>query len=462
MKVNPQLQDELNQTKRKVSIINTKITVFGMGYVGIPCAALLADVPNFQVTGIQRRSKRSGWKIDVINDGKSPFKGKEPGLEELISRVVKNQKFFVTDDPSVCADSDFILIDVQTPTDDIHYPRYESLEEVSQLISKYMRKGVTVIVESTVAPGTTENIVLPILTKGSGLKPSEDFNLAFSYERVMPGKLLEYIINMPRVIGGIDETSAQKAEWLYSHIVKREISTMDTCIGAELAKTIENSYRDVNIAFANEMAMVCESMGVNIYEIIKVINARHDRHMHIPGAGVGGHCLPKDPWLLRYGAMKYGTHFREPEIISLSRRINDNMPVHLVELIGDVFSKNNLNFRESKITILGVAYLEDSDDIRNTPARRVLSLLRSRNAEIILHDPYVERLDEEEIKKDFWEAVDKSDCLVFVTKHSEYYEIDLLRLKSVMKTPIIIDGRNIFTKGKLKEFDFIYEAIGKG
>ncbi|MHA2139816.1 MAG: nucleotide sugar dehydrogenase [Candidatus Hodarchaeales archaeon] len=331
-----------------VSRISTKITVFGMGYVGIPCAALLADVPDFHVTGVQRRSKRSGWKIDHINNGKSPFKGEEPGLDELIGRVVEKGKFSVTDDPSVCAEADFILIDVQTPTDDIHYPRYESLEEVSLQISKYMKKGATIVVESTVAPGTTENIVLPILKEGSGLKPCEDFQLAFSYERVMPGKLLEYIINMPRVIGGIDERSVQKAEWLYAHIVKKEISTMTSCIAAELAKTIENSYRDVNIAFANEMALVCESMGVNIYDIIKVINARHDRHMHIPGAGVGGHCLPKDPWLLRYGAMKYGTHFREPEVISLARRINDNMPVHLVELIGNIFNKKDIVFRKSK------------------------------------------------------------------------------------------------------------------
>ncbi len=445
-----------------VSRISTKITVFGMGYVGIPCAALLADVSDFYVTGVQRRSQRSGWKIDQINSGKSPFKGEEPGLDELIERVVKNKKFSVTDDPAICSDADFILIDVQTPTDDIHYPRYESLEEVSRQISKYMKKGVTVIVESTVAPGTTENVVLPILKEGSGFTPDKDFSLAFSYERVMPGKLLEYIINMPRVIGGINEKSVQKAEWLYGHIVKREISTMSSCIAAELAKTIENSYRDVNIAFANEMALVCESMGVNIYDIINVINARHDRHMHIPGAGVGGHCLPKDPWLLRYGAMKYGTHFREPEIIALSRRINDNMPVHLVELIGNIFSKMNLAFRDSKITVMGIAYLEDSDDTRNTPARRVLSLLRSRNTEVILHDPFVDYLDGEKVESDLWKAIDDSDCLVFVTKHSEYYNLDLEKVKTKMKTPIIIDGRNIFISDEMRILGFTYEAIGKG
>ncbi|MFX1282127.1 MAG: nucleotide sugar dehydrogenase [Promethearchaeota archaeon] len=442
--------------------MSTHIIVFGMGYVGIPCAALLADVEGFHVTGVQRRSERSGWKIDYLNSGKSPFKGKEPGLDELINKVVKRGTFNVTDDPSVCSTADFALIDVQTPTDGVHIPQYESLEEVSKHIGKHMGKGITVIVESTVAPGTTENIVRPILEQESGMKAGKDFYLAFSFERVMPGKLLDYIINMPRVIGGIDKTSAEKAHWLYKHIVKKEISTTSSCVAAELAKTIENSYRDVNIAFANEMALVCESMGVNIFEIIKLINTRHDRHMHLPGAGVGGHCLPKDPWLLRYGVMKYGTYFREPEFISLGRRINDHMPVHIVELISDMFENHNLVFRESVITILGLAYLEDSDDLRNTPARRVVSLLRSRNAEIRLHDPYVDSFDSFSIEKDIWKALNRSDCAVLITKHSQYYEIDLQRLKEIMRTPIIIDGRNIFSQEKVMKIGISYRGIGKG
>ena len=160
--------------------------------------------------------------------------------------------------------------------------------------------------------------------------------------------------------------------------------------------------------------------------------------------------------------MKYGVNFREPEIISLSRRINDNMPVHLVELIGNIFSKINIEFREAKVTVLGIAYLEDSNDTRNTPARRVVSLLRSRSVNVVLHDPFVDKLDEEDVEKDLWKAIDQSDCLVFVTKHSEYYDIDLSKVKSKMKTPIIIDGRNIFTKNNVESFGFTYEAIGKG
>ena len=172
----------------------TRIVVIGMGYVGIPCAALFADAPGFRVTGVQRRSERSGWKIDWLNAGKCPFEGEEPGLAELIHRVVVEKGTFrVTDDYSVCQTADVILIDVQTPVDEDLVPRYESLLQVAREVGRHMRRGVLVVIESTVAPGTTQQVVQPILEQESGLKGGRDFYLAFSYERVMPGKLLEYI-----------------------------------------------------------------------------------------------------------------------------------------------------------------------------------------------------------------------------------------------------------------------------
>jgi len=171
----------------KIKPGQTNIVVIGMGYVGIPMAALLADVEGFYVTGIQRKSQRSGWKIDSLNAGKNPFEGDEPGLDELIANVVKNKKFHVTDSYDAVKFADYILIDVQTPVDDNKIPRYESLREVSEEVAKHMKKGVCVIIESTVAPGTTDNIVAPILEKGSGMKRGKDFYLVFSFERVMPG-----------------------------------------------------------------------------------------------------------------------------------------------------------------------------------------------------------------------------------------------------------------------------------
>jgi len=195
-----------------------KIVVVGMGYVGIPAAALFADVKRFKVVGIQRRSKRSGWKIDWINEGKNPIGGDEPGLSELIKKVVKKGTFRVTDDFSECKDTDVILIDVQTPTDERGIPHYNSLKEVSKKIGVIMPKNVLVVIESTVAPGTTENIVRPILEKKSNKKAGEDFFLAYSYERVMVGRLLHNITMLPRIVGGIDKESTKRAMKLYKNI----------------------------------------------------------------------------------------------------------------------------------------------------------------------------------------------------------------------------------------------------
>jgi UDP-N-acetyl-D-mannosaminuronic acid dehydrogenase len=440
----------------------TKVVVIGMGYVGIPIAALVADVEGYSVTGLQRRSKRSGWKIDVLNSGKSPFEGVEPGLDELVARVVKKKTFNVTDDIDVLKDADIILIDVQTPTDAQHMPRYESLREVSKNVGERIKKGALVIVESTVAPGTTQHIVQRIIEKESGLKGGKDFDLAFSYERVMPGRLIEFIVNMPRVVGGITPKGTERAVELYSKIIEEKIYTTDT-LSAELSKTIENAYRDVNIAFANEMALVSESLGVDIYEIIELINARHDRHMHIPGAGVGGHCLPKDPWLLRFGLYEYGTWKVEPEIISLSRRINNSMPIHMADLVENALQAKGLSIQDATITILGIAYLENSDDTRNTPAAVLSAALQSRGATVRLHDPYVREWEfsAHEIETDIMKAAKDADCLALVTKHQEYYSVDLNALKKVMRTPVLVDGRNVFDTQTVMDKGFEYRSVGK-
>ncbi len=442
--------------------MTTKIAVIGMGYVGIPAAALLAEVPGHDVTGIQRRSLRSGWKIEALNSGKSPFEGDEPGLNDLIARVVKKGTFRVTDDYSVIGKMNVVLLDVQTPTDGPdHQPLYESLKEVSRQVGKYMKKGVLVITESTVAPGTTQHIVQPILEEESGLKAGPDFSLAYSYERVMPGKLIDYIVNLPRIVGGIDKRSEERAVRLYKTIVKKEIHSTDV-LTAETSKTMENAYRDVNIAFANEMAMIAEKLGVDVFEIQKLVNSRSERHMHLPGAGVGGHCLPKDTWLLRYGLRKYAAPTMETEFVCLARKVNDLMPLHMVELIGNALEEKGLTFEKARLAVLGVAYLEDSDDTRNTPAYRLISELESRGVKLIAHDPHVRQFPEAELTRDLDAALKGADCAVIVTKHRPYFKLDLKKVKALMKTPILIDGRNVLDKAKVEAAGFIYRGVGKG
>jgi UDP-N-acetyl-D-mannosaminuronic acid dehydrogenase len=442
----------------------TKIAVIGMGYVGIPCAALLADVDGFDVTGIQRRSNRSGWKIDVLNQGRCPIEGNEPGLPELIGRVVTRGSFRVTDDFSVIGDMDVILIDVQTPTDGAnHKPEYLSMKEVARQVGTYMKKGALVIIESTVAPGTTQNVVQPILERKSGLTAGRDFSLAYSYERVMPGKLIDYIVNLPRIVGGIDPDSERRAVELYSRIVNARICSTDL-LTAETTKTIENAYRDANIAFANEMALVCEKLGVNVYEVRDLINTRSERHMHDPGAGVGGHCLPKDTWLLRYGLQTYGDPSMEPQFISLARSVNNHMPLHLCNLIEAGLAERGVPLKEAKVALLGVAYLENADDVRNTPAYDVVRELGAHGVEIIAHDPHVrpEDFPQAELTRDLEAALTGADCAAIITKHEMYHDLDLDLVKRVMRTPFIVDGRNVLRTHQVVGAGILYKAIGKG
>ncbi|MBA3046697.1 MAG: nucleotide sugar dehydrogenase [Candidatus Thermoplasmatota archaeon] len=446
-----------------------KIVVIGMGYVGIPAAALFADVDGFQVTGVQRRSERSGWKIDWLNQGKNPIGGDEPGLEELLQRVHKKGTFKVVDDYSVVKDADAVLIDVQTPTDEDHIPRYESLKEVSLTISKLIKKGALVVIESTVAPGTTEHMVRPILEKGSGMKAGEDFYLAFSYERVMVGRLLKNITDLPRIVGGINKQSTDIAMKLYANIVKAPLHPTDS-LTAEVSKVVENTYRDVNIAFANEVAIACESLGVDVYRVRELVNTLPNdpsnpstnpvRNMHFPGAGVGGHCLPKDPWLFKYGLDTYGTFKFEPKIIIDSRNLNDYMPIHTVDMLEETLKNAEKKLEGAKIVILGVAFLENSDDTRNSPSKTFFDELKKRGAEPVMHDHLVREFERPFVKELEGLFVD-ADAIILAVKHDIYKDLDFAAIKDSMRTPILIDGRNFYRKENIESAGFVYRGIGK-
>lgn len=437
-----------------------RVVVIGMGYVGIPCAAVFADVEGFEVIGVQRRSKRSGWKIDYINSGKCPITGREPKLADLISRVVKGGKLKVIDDMSVCEGADAIIVDVQSPVDESKKPQFDSLESVSKSIGRHLRKGALVVVESTVPPGTTENIVKPILEQESNLRAGEDFYLAFSFERVRPGRLVRNITELPRVVGGINDVSSEKAVDLYKHIVRAEVHSTD-CRTAEVVKTVENCYRDVNIAFANEVALICESLRVNAFEVRRLTNSLDNVDVHVPGAGVGGHCLPKDGWLMVYGVSRFGKEKVDHKMVSLAREINDYMPMHMIKLTEDAFQEAKRELKGSRVAVLGVAFLENSDDIRNTPTTPVIRGLRQRGADVAVHDPWVRKYEEAEVTRDLSQVVSGADCIVLVTRHEEYLSMSPKDLET-MKTRIIIDGRNVFDRNKWLKDGFIYRGIGKG
>ncbi|MFW9963992.1 MAG: nucleotide sugar dehydrogenase [Candidatus Sifarchaeia archaeon] len=429
-----------------------KLVVVGLGYVGLPVACRFAE-EGFAVTGIDIVKE----KVDMINKGESPIEGDEPGLQDLVSRVIESGNLKASTTYDAIGEADYVLIVVETPFDlRSKEPYYSSLRAATKSVGEQLKKDTLVIVESTVAPGTTSKIVLPILEEESGLKAGTDFLLATAPERVMPGKLLYNLTNLDRTIGGIDDASTKSAIDLYSSIVKGKLFTTDA-LTAEVVKTTENAYRDVQIAFANEVAMMCEILGVDVYKVRDLVNRSPFRNMHLPGSGVGGHCLPKDSWLLAFGARdKY-----EPRLLAIAREINDGMPRHMSQLCESALREAGRRVYGSKVTVLGLAYLENSGDTRNSPAFTLLKALEVVGALPVVHDPYVKESNGIVPLKDIKKAISDSDSLVLVTAHDEYGQMDLDEIKKMMRTPIIIDGRNVFDKNECISKGFIYRGVGQ-
>ncbi|UCD92831.1 MAG: nucleotide sugar dehydrogenase [Methanobacteriota archaeon] len=428
-----------------------RVVVVGLGYVGVPVACSLADA-GFEVVGIDVIQS----KIDMINKGESPIKGKEPGLDELLKKVHKAGRLKATDDYSVCEGAYAVLIMVETPVDRDNVPRYEALKSAVTSVGENLKKGTLVVIESTIAPRTTTDIVQPILEHKSGLKGGEDFYLVHCPERVAVGVLLKNLKELDRIIGGINEASAKKAKELYKNIVKGKLYLTDS-ITAEAVKTAENTYRDTQIAFANELAYLCEELGIDVFEVQKLVNTSPGRQMLLPGAGVGGHCLPKDPWLLLYGS---GKTF-QPKLIPTSRHINDSMPHHMVSLAEEALTQSKISPHGAKVAVMGYAFVEDSDDVRNTPALPIIDHFRRRGIEVVIHDPFVKGVEGIGLTKNLNDAVGGADCAIFVTAHSRYKNLKLKNLLQKMRTPIIIDGRNLFDRKKCIKEGFVYKGVGK-
>jgi len=428
-----------------------KIVVVGMGYVGIPVAVEFANA-GFDVVGVEILK----WKVDWIDEGKCPIQGDEPGLAELLERVVKNGKLMATQDFSECKDADAVLICTETPFDlKRKEPNYSALKSAVSSVAENLEKKSLIVIESTIAPKTMENVVKPIL-EGNGKKAGKDFYLANCPERVMPGKLLYNIENLDRVVGGSDKKSQKLAVKLYSNIMKGKLYPTD-CLTAEIVKTTENAYRDVQIGFANEIALICEKLGVDVFKVRELVNKCPYRDMHIPGAGVGGHCLPKDSHLLAYSVKdKF-----DSKMLMTAREINENMPLHMIELIEECFKEIKKDLKKSKISVLGLAYLQNSDDTRNMPALPIIKKLKENGVDVIAHDPYVKEYEDICITGDINKSLKDSDCLVLITAHDKYKKLNLKRIKNLMRTPIIVDGRNCFSKEECEKEGFVYRGIGK-
>lgn len=430
-----------------------KLVVLGLGYVGLPVACLFAEA-GFPVVGIDRLRD----KVETINRGQSPGEGKEPGLAELVSQMVGQGRFRATTDYEACRDAQIVLIAVETPVDwATKKPAYAALRCALTDLGHNLSPGAMVIIESTIAPGTMERVVKPILEETSGLRVNNrlkagDFYLVNCPERVMPGKLLANIRGCHRVVGGTSPEAAELAVRLYRYVVEADLDPVD-CLTAELVKTMENTYRDVQIAFANEMALLCEDMGADVWQVRELVNKSPYRNMHLPGAGVGGHCIPKDPWLLIANA----SDDFEPRLIPTARAVNDGMPLHVADLTVDALNEAGVSVADAKVAVLGYAYLANADDTRNSPSKALAARLRELGADVVIHDPYVP-----EYQGDLMERVRGCDAVVLMVAHDDYRALDLGRARQLMRTPVLVDGRNALDGQSCRAAGLICRGVGRG
>jgi len=427
--------------KNRLQSRTAQVGIIGLGYVGLPLA-LLFNEQRFPVTGFDIDRK----KVDILTEGGSYIYRIPPTEIE----VARQSGFSATVDFARLRDMDVIVICVPTPLDEYHEPDLSYITSTAESIAPHLRAGQLVVLESTTYPGTTEEVLVPILEKGnrSGLKATRaeeagDFYVAFSPEREDPGNQSVARRDIPKVVGGLDPYAAELAAGLYGSVFNRVVR-VSTPAAAEMTKLLENIYRCVNIALVNELKLLCLRMGINIWEVIEAASTKpFGFQAFYPGPGLGGHCIPIDPFYLSWKAKEFDFHTR---FIELAGEVNLQMPYHVVASVGAALNDRRKTINGSKVLVLGVAYKKDIDDLRESPSLTIIELLRQQGAEVSYHDPYFKfvgrgRKYELQMHCASLDDLGKYDCVLIVTDHSDYDYPKIVR-----ESKLVVDTRNA-TKG---------------
>ncbi len=409
-----------------------KVCVIGLGYVGLPLAVEKSKA-GYEVLGFDIQKKKVEW----VNQGKNYI---GDVVDEELSKLVEEGRLRATTDFDELRGCDVVTICVPTPIDVHKVPDLTYVIRTAEDISKRLHEDMLVILESTTYPGTTEEIVLPILER-TGLKVGKDFYLAFSPERVDPGNRLYKTKNTPKVVGGVTPECTKHAKALYENVLEAPVHTVSSPKIAEMTKILENTFRIVNIALINEMAIVASRMGIDIWEVIEAASTKPFGFMPFyPGPGVGGHCIPIDPYYLTYKAREYDWHTR---LIELAGEINDYMPEYVVERLQDILNEFGKPLKGSKILVLGVTYKGDVADLRHSPALKVIENLEKKKAEVLFYDPLVEsfKLNGKVYKReDLTEELLKNvDGVVITTAHKHGVDYGFV----VKHAPFVYDTKNV-------------------
>ncbi|MCL2687125.1 MAG: nucleotide sugar dehydrogenase [Methanobrevibacter sp.] len=403
-----------------------KVCIIGQGYIGIPTATLFAD-NGCKVLGVDIHPE----KVDKLNEGELPIE--EPGLKEKLKSAISKNNYYAS---TTAQESDVFIITVPTPTNkgDLSCDLTKVMKACNSIVPLLKKRNI-VIVESTIAPMSTDNIIKPIFEE-AGFTIGEDLYLAHCPERVLPGKIIEELINNDRIIGGVTPQCSDKVAKVYEIFVKGEIVKTEAKT-AEMSKCMENTFRDVNIALANELAKICSSIGVNTLDVIELANKHPRVNIHSPGPGVGGHCLAIDPYFI------YALAPKEAKLIKLARDINNSMPKFVVDNTKKILEGIG-NIENPKIAILGVAYKGNTDDLRESPALVVIDLLKNEGYEIAIHDSHIE----DESYCSFEEAIEYADIALILSDHDEFKDLNFDLMVNKMRNPIVFDTKNVVKNDK--------------
>ncbi|QZY55329.1 UDP-N-acetyl-D-mannosamine dehydrogenase [Crassaminicella profunda] len=415
-----------------------KICVVGLGYIGLPTSAMFAS-HGHEVIGVDVNEE----VVKALNKGEIIIE--EPYLDILVQAAVTSGNLKAYTEPK---EADAFILAVPTPITKDKKADMTYVKKAAEAIVPYLKKGNLVILESTSPTGTTQDLIVPILEK-SGLKIGEELYVGHSPERVLPGQILMELVHNNRIIGGINKESAEKIKELYSTFVKSEMYTT-TATTAEMCKMMENTFRDVNIALANELAKLCENIGINAWEVIELCNKHPRVNIHQPGPGVGGHCLAVDPWFIVEKLPELAN------IIKLSRDTNDSMPEHVCKRTEKIFKDIE---GTKKVTILGITYKPNIDDMRESPILELVDLLEEKNYDISIVDPYVKEY--KHLEKDMKKAAKDSDLLILAVNHNDFKGINFDELGKEMRNKKMFDTRNYFDQETLSKSGFEYYLLGE-
>ena len=445
-----QIQAHLTSNSLKVGIV-------GIGRIGLPTALCFAN-SGFETIGIDINAEL----VNMVNSGDYPLKD-EPEFDKIFEVVMHQKKLVATTNISKAVlECDIILLSLPTPINDQNIPDYTALLVVGKSLNKVLSNGQIVIVESTVEPGFIENELLQIIEgPDRTLKSGIDFHLAACPEIANPGEIMKDFKKLPRLVGSIDEKISSIVSQIYTHVFGVELILMPNCKTANAVKLTTNAFRDINIAFINELALLFEKLGIDTYTVIDAAKRKYNFQPHFPGAGVGGPCLPANSYQYLNSSKKIDDDFLK--IVKEARKINENMPNHVVNLLSNALSESNTSLNNSTIALLGVSYKPNIHDVQIAPSKEIIKILKEKNAKIKIFDPhFTTQVFGLNTEKSISDALSESDAVILITGHKEFQNLDLKKFSKTMKNPVLVDCTGLVNPSDAKESGLIFRGIGRG